>query len=79
MMQKRIVKVSPMAHGHLMLEFSDGTKQTVFRGDHEQHAPKVGELWPPEGHEHVQSGLYSGKLQRKAAPPAPVNPEDESK
>ena len=51
-MRKTIAKVQPMAHGHLMLEFEDGTKQTVFRGDHEQHAPRVGDLWPPDGHEH---------------------------
>jgi hypothetical protein len=63
-MRKTIAKVSPMRHGHLMLEFEDGSKQTVFRGDHEQHAPAVGELWPPSGHEHVNDGPRSGGLRK---------------
>ena len=36
-MQEKIVKVSPAAFGHLMLEFEDATKQLVHRGDHEAH------------------------------------------
>ena len=32
-MKKKIVKVSPMGMGHLMLELEDGTKQSVHRGD----------------------------------------------
>ena len=55
-MQKKIVKVSPAAFGHLMLEFEDGTKQIVHRGDH-QSQPKAGDLWPPDAHEHVTSGV----------------------
>ena len=29
-----------------MLEFEDGTKQMVPRGDHEAHRPKAADLWP---------------------------------
>jgi hypothetical protein len=65
-MQKKIIKVSPMGFGHLMLEFEDGTKQTVHRGDHERHDPKPGDMWPPDGHEHIASGPQTGAL-RKAA------------
>ena len=65
-MQKRIVKASPMAMGHLMLEFEDGTKQMVNRGDHEAHAPKAGDVCPPDGHEHVTSGDQTGALRKKA-------------
>jgi len=43
-MKKKIVKVSPMGMGHLMLELEDGSKQTVHRGDHEAHEPKPGEM-----------------------------------
>ena len=50
-MQKRIVKVMPVGFGHLMLEFEDGVKKMVHRGDHEAHQPKVGDMWPPDGHE----------------------------
>ena len=52
-MQKKIAKVNPAGFGHLMLEFEDGVKQLVHLGDHEAHAPKGGDLWPPDGHEHV--------------------------
>jgi hypothetical protein len=55
-MRKMIKKVSPAAFGHLMLEFEDGVKQLVHRGDHEAHQPKAGDLWPPDGHEQVTSG-----------------------
>jgi hypothetical protein len=65
-MQKKIVKVSPSVFGHLMLEFEDGTRQSVYRGDHEVHAPKPGDLWPPDGHEHVASGPQTGALRKKA-------------
>ena len=36
-MQKKTIKASPAAFGHLMLEFEDGTKKMVHRGDHERH------------------------------------------
>ena len=65
-MRKMIKKVSPAAFGHLMLELEDGTKQLVHRGDHEAHAPKAGDLWPPDGHEHVTSGPQTGALRKKA-------------
>ena len=65
-MQKKIKKVSPAAFGHLMLEFEDGMKQMVHRGDHEAHAPKVGDLCPPDGHEHHMSGPQTGALRKKA-------------
>ena len=65
-MQKKIVKASPMAMGHLMLEFEDRTKQMVHRGDHEHHDPKPGDMWPPDGHEHVTSGVQTGALKKKA-------------
>ena len=45
-MQKKIVKASPVAFGHLMLEFEEGMKQLVHRGDGEAHQPKPGDLWP---------------------------------
>ena len=64
-MQKKIVKVSPMGMGHLMLELEDGLKQTVHRGDHEAHAPGKGDMWAPEGHEHVKSGPQTGALVKK--------------
>jgi hypothetical protein len=65
-MQKKIVAVNKMGlHGHLMLDLEDGTKQTVFRGDHEAHSPKPGDLWPPEGHEHVTAGVQTGGLVKK--------------
>jgi hypothetical protein len=46
-MSKKIVKADPMLYGHLMLEFEDGSKQSVFRGEHEGFAPKPGDSWPP--------------------------------
>lgn len=63
-MRKKIVKVCPSSHGHVILELEDGSKQTVFRGQHEAHAPIAGDLWPPEGHEHVAEGIYRGELRR---------------
>ena len=48
-MQKKIVKANPMGFWHLMLEFEDGTKQMVHRGDLERHDPKPGDIWPPDG------------------------------
>ena len=65
-MQKKIVKVSPMGMGHLMLELEDGLKQTVHRGDHEAHKPIPGDTWPPDSHEHVASGPQTGALRKKA-------------
>ena len=65
-MQKKIVKASPAGFGHLMLEFEDGTKQMVHRGDHEAHQPKAGDLSPPDGHEHVKEGVQTGTLRKKA-------------
>jgi hypothetical protein len=44
-MQKKIAKVMPAGFGHLMLEFEDGMKKLVRRGDHEPH-PKPGDMWP---------------------------------
>ena len=64
-MQKKIVKASP-AFGQLTLEFEDGTKQRIQRGDHEAHAPNAGDLWPPDGHEHVKEGQQTGLLRKKA-------------
>ena len=64
-MKKKIVKVSPMGFGHLMLEFEDRTKQTVHRGDHGRHDPKPGDLWP-DGHEHVAGGPQTGVLRKRA-------------
>jgi hypothetical protein len=64
-MKKKIVKVSPMGMGHLMLELEDGTSQTVHRGDHEAHKPMPGDMWPPDGHEHVASGPQTGALVKK--------------
>ena len=64
-MQKKIVKVSPAAFRHLMLGFEDWVKQLVHRGDHEAHAPKAGDLWPPDDHEHVTSGVQAGALRKK--------------
>jgi hypothetical protein len=49
-----------------MLEFEDGAKQMVHRGDHERHDPKPGDMWPPDGHEHVTSGPQTGALRKKA-------------
>jgi hypothetical protein len=46
-MQKTILSVHPMTHGHLKLEFTDGSSLVVFRGEHEPHAPKKGDPWPP--------------------------------
>jgi len=64
-MQKRIVKASPMGFWHLMLEFADGTKQMVHRGDLERHDPKPGDLWPPDGHEHVTGGQPTGAVRKE--------------
>jgi hypothetical protein len=64
-MQKKIVKVGETFHRHLILELEDGSKQTVFRGEHEAHAPKPGDLWPPDGYEHVAEGLNAGALRKK--------------
>lgn len=63
-MKKKITKVQPMHLGNLMLEFEDGSKQCVNKGDHERHKPEVGDAWPPDGHAHVETGVYAGKLQR---------------
>ena len=64
-MRKTIAKVTPAMHGHLVLEFEDGTKQMVFRGQHEQHAPAAADPWPPDGHEHVTAGVQTGALRRR--------------
>lgn len=61
-MQKKIVAVTKAFHGHLKLDLEDGSSRMVFRGDHELHAPQVGDLWPPEDHEHT----FSGALRKKA-------------
>jgi hypothetical protein len=55
-----------MAFEHLMLEFADGTKQKVHRGDHDHHDPKPGDMWPPDGHEHVKDRVQTGALRKKA-------------
>jgi hypothetical protein len=65
-MQKKIAKAGPMAMGHLMLEFEHGTKQMVHRGDHEAHARRPGDMWPPKDHEHVTEGVQTGALRKKA-------------
>ena len=65
-MRKMIKKVSPAAFGHLMLEFEDGVKQLVHRSDHEAHAPKGGDLLPPDGHEHLTESPQTGALRKKA-------------
>lgn len=64
-MRKKIVKAQRAAHGHLMLEFEDGSKQMVFRGDHEKHIPVAGDMWPPDGHEHATEGVNTGALVKK--------------
>lgn len=64
-MQKKIAAVNGTVHGHIVLDLEDGTKQTVFRGQHEAHAPKKGDLWPPDGHEHITEGLQAGYLVKK--------------
>ena len=43
----------------------DCWSQMVHRGDHEAHQPKAGDLWPPDGHEHVTSGVQTGALRKK--------------
>lgn len=63
-MRKKIVSVTPLFHGHLMLELEDGAKRTVYRGQHEAHNPQPGDLWPPEDHEHVTEGLHAGTLRK---------------
>ena len=65
-MQKKIFKASPMGFWHLMLEFEDGTKQMVHRGDLERHEPKPGDIWPPDGNKHVTDGPQTGALRKKA-------------
>ena len=65
-MKKKIAKVMPAGFGRLMLEFGDGVKQMVHRGDHEAHQPKPGDMWPPDGHEHVTRGVQTGALRKKA-------------
>ena len=65
-MQKKIVKTSPMAFGHVMLEFEDGVKKLVHRSDHEAHSPKPGDMWPPAGHKHVTSRVQTGAPRKKA-------------
>jgi hypothetical protein len=47
-MQKKIVKVSSAALGHLHLTFEDGSMAVVHRGKHEEHDLKPGKLWPPK-------------------------------
>lgn len=44
---KQIAKVSPAMHGHLALEFVDGSKTVIHRGDHEVHMLSVGDYYPP--------------------------------
>jgi hypothetical protein len=65
-MKKKIAKVMPAGFGHLMLEFEDGVKKMVHHGDHEAHQPKVDDMWPPDGHEHVTEGVQTGALRKKA-------------
>ena len=64
--EKENREVMPAGFGHLMLEFEDGVKQIVHRGDHEKHDPKSGDMWPPDGHEHVKEGVQTGALRKKA-------------
>lgn len=47
-MPKKITKVSPGMHGHLHLEFEDGSMQVIHRGAHEEHALQAGDYWPPQ-------------------------------
>jgi hypothetical protein len=49
-----------------MLEFEDGTKQMVHRGDLERHGAKPGDIWPPDGYEQVTDGLQADALRKKA-------------
>ena len=65
-MQRKIFKATPMGFWHLMLEFEDGTKQMVHLGDLERHDPQPGDIWPPDGHEHVADGPQTGALGKKA-------------
>ena len=65
-MQKKIFKASPMGFWHLMLEFEDGTKQMVHRGDLERQDAKPGDIWPPDGHEHVTESPQADALRKKA-------------
>ena len=65
-MQKKIFKATPMGFWHLMLEFEDGTKQMVHRGDLKGHDPKPGDIWPPDGQEHVTDGPQTGAPRKKA-------------
>jgi hypothetical protein len=45
-MSKRIAKVEQRHFGHAVLEFEDGSRLTMNRGDHEKHALKAGDYWP---------------------------------
>lgn len=65
MQRKRIAKVAPVMHGHVCLEFEDGTKKFVFRGEHEAHAPGPGDFWPPE------APVVASIEEPIAPPPAP--------
>ena len=47
-----------------MLEFEDG-KKMVHRGDHEAHQPKVSDMWPPDGHEHVTERPADRRTQKE--------------
>ncbi len=42
---KKITKIAAGMHGHLHLEFADGSMQVLYRGTHELHNLAVGDLW----------------------------------
>jgi len=64
-MQKNIVKTSPGVvwppdAGIRGWDETDGSSRP------RRHDPKTGELWPPDGQEHITSGSHTGALRKKA-------------
>ena len=64
-MKKKIAKVMPAGFGHLMLEFEDGVKQMVHRGDHVRHDPKPGDMRPPDDHEQRNERPADRRAQKE--------------
>ena len=65
-MQKKIVKVSPAAFGHLMLEFEDGLMELVHRRDHNA---ALRYHWANDSHSHLcRCQMKKRHGAREAAP-----------
>lgn len=67
----KIAQIVPLLLGHVELVFEDGSHTIVGRGDHEAHAPKPGDEWPPKPAEPAPAPAPEPVA---VAPPPPEEP-----